>query len=338
MRDLTAPMRMKLRALVDADVDQYGPVTDLLNAVVTDQTDAEHVITFLAESPSSVHRKFAAELRSAFEDVLKDRLVATERELGPDRFRLYSAFLDMYNAPCHTEELRGLLTLNYDDFLDAAIDHVFDVPADYGLELHGHTPQKDGVPLLKLHGSFDWTDTWPVYVEQTETPLWIPPGIQKRKDRYPFNAVWGLARELLDCDVLRIVGCRLSSNDWDLLSLIFNTRHAHVAQAPYRIEVIDSPASAIQMQADYPYLEVRSLFEINGLGEELVAEYQEDSPPRPYAALTDDEKAQLAAKTAKVEENWFLLWLHHLAEDYSSEFGQASVETPKGEFKRLLEI
>ncbi len=67
-----------------------------------------------------------------------------------------------------------------------------------------------------------------------------------------------MARDVLDCDVLRVIGCRLGSNDWDLISLIFSTHHANRDARPaYDIEIIDAPQHALQLQKAYPYLKAR---------------------------------------------------------------------------------
>ena len=38
------------------------------------------------------------------------------------------------------------------------------------------------------------------------------------------DLIWDKARELLDCDVLRIIGSSLSMNDWELVSLVHTTQ------------------------------------------------------------------------------------------------------------------
>src|SRR5207249_3124295 len=126
--------------------------------------------------------------------------------------------------PRFNEELGGILTINYDEYIEQAIQSFQDQSVDFGIDVRGNERKRNSIRLLKLHGSFGWEDAWPIVVKGGATKLcWIPPGIQKARDRYPFDVLWGLAREMLDCDVLRIVGCRLSPNDWDLISLLFST-------------------------------------------------------------------------------------------------------------------
>ena len=52
--------------------------------------------------------------------------------------------------------------------------------------------------------------------------LWIPPGVDKKRENYPFNYLWGQAVEnLLECDVLRVIGCSLSRNDWGMIPILY---------------------------------------------------------------------------------------------------------------------
>lgn len=333
MRDLSEELSNRLRDAVEAEFAGNPALNDLMNNVVDERTDFEHIITFLDESCSRLHKEFAATMRRTFEQVLRTRLQEIDMEQGKTPDDLYFALLDMYAVSGFPEELGGLLTLNYDGYLDNAIARKGDLQLDPGIRI----PPAIGLNLaslrlLKLHGSFTWTETWPITPGE-DIPLWIPPGIQKAKAHYPYNLLWGLARELLDCDLLRIVGCRLSANDWDLISLLFTTRHTNYSRAPYRIEIIDSPEFARRLQADFPYLGATSLLEIEPLGSQIIAEFI-GGPPRPYDALTAPELQALSGVVAS-PQNWFRIWLKHKAESTYSELG--SVATPQGAFQKLLE-
>lgn len=173
-------------------------------------------------------------------------------------------------------------------------------------------------------------------------PLWIPPGIRKAKDRYPFNLVWGLAREVLDCDVLRVVGCRLGPSDWDLISLLFSTRHSNQGRDdPYVVEIIDSPRHAMQLKADYPYLDVLSVLEIDTyeVGPNLVSEL--GGGFKPFRDLTPKEAAKLLKEFDSEEEtkrNWFQMWLVQMGEGIQRELGEEATDTPTGAFRKRLGI
>ena len=59
-------------------------------------------------------------------------------------------------------------------------------------------------------------------LNKKDNALWIPPGVDKRTEYYPFNLLWGKAKEfLMNCDILRIVGCSLNRNDWALIPILY---------------------------------------------------------------------------------------------------------------------
>ena len=344
MKDLGDEME---RAVGDLprDKSEYASLQDLVNDIIAPSTDYEQIITFLEESPSAIHRRFADELRSTFQEVLRARLDDVAQELESRHFRLYSAFLAMHRLPSFPERMLGLLTINYDDYLEHAIRDVYKTSADYGIHIVGvDAPSADAPRLLKLHGSFSWCDTWPVAItEHDPDPLWIPPGIHKAKTRYPFNHLWALARELLDCDILRVVGCRLSPRDWDLISLLFATVHSHSAGHKYTIEIVDHPAHVENLKSEYRYLPIKSIFEIETLqsGPRLFFERPEapmhrySDPPAPISSLSPDDRNAVFDGCSD-GENWFAMWLQQMAETFWMDHPE-EVETKGGQFFELME-
>ena len=338
MKDLADPLYASIRELMDRKHKKYSQLMNLVNDIIDRGMDIEHVITLLDESPSVVHRQFANDLRIIFARVLKDRLKAIKRDLGDSRYNLYSALFDMYLIEECPEQLKGILSINYDEYVEAAVEAVYGQPVDFGIRLSNEQQSDNYLRLLKLHGSFNWKDTWPIKITNRETtvPLWIPPGIQKAKDRYPFNVLWGLAREMLDCDILRIIGCHLSESDWDLISLLFATRHTNANnEQPYIVEVIDSPTHALNLKKLYPYLDIRSLLEIDRLdiGRQLISELT-GGPPKYFDDLDQREKTILE-KSLK-GKNWFRLWLIQMAEGLQRELNINSFRTPTRQFEKLL--
>ena len=339
MSDLTNHLVGEVRSLVSSHVE-YQQLTGVVNEIIGDDADFEHVITFFDESPSALHRDFADELRRIFEKVLSEQLTHIERELGTDRVALYSALLDMYNIDGFDERLQGILTLNYDEYIEAAAEAVGE-HVDFGIAADDGTDNR--LSLLKLHGSFGWQDVWPIRQRSNSEhrPLWIPPGIRKAKDRYPFNLLWGLAREMLNCDILRIVGCRLGPNDWDLISLLFSTRHSNLGQKqPYLVEVIDSPEHAEDLKRRYPYLDVQSILEIEKLdiGKSFVSEFVGGAPRR-FVDLSAQEVKLLEMKTSATgTTNWFRMWLVQMCEGLHRELGSKGTATPSGTFRKWLEV
>ena len=342
MSDLATKLVVGIKRLVQSNA-QYRPLLRVVNEIVGEEADFEHLITFFDESPSAVHRAFADGMREVFEEVLNARLQEIEMEYGSKRMSLYAALFDMYNVTGIDESLHGVLTLNYDDYIEVAAAEIHDSHR-IDLDFDASTNEARRSWFLKLHGSFAWEDAWPIRRREagsSSRPLWIPPGIRKGKERYPFNLLWGLARDVLNCDILRVIGCRLGPSDWDLISLLFGTRHANRDRdLPYSIEIIDSPKNAARLQESYPYLGVKSLFEIDtlGVGRNLVGEFLGTAPCR-YDALSDADTTRLREVVEDTSnENWFRRWLVQMGEGLQATLGEESTDTDKGAFRRWLEI
>ncbi len=333
MRDLSEELAERVRIIVEDEFKGNESLRILVNDVIDEHSDFEHIITFLDESSSGLHRNFAEFLRKAFEDVLRKRLREIESEQGRTPDDLYAILLDMYSIADFPETLRGFLTLNYDCYLESAIERSATYRCDRGISFDQAKVSAPAIRTLKLHGSFDWNETWPVSLGHGPDTMWIPPGIQKDKEHYPFNVLWGLAHEMLDCDILRVIGCRLGSNDWDLISLLFATRHTNTNGRPYRIEVIDAPRQVGQLQNEYPYLDVHSMLEVEPIGSQLVAEVT-GGEPSPYQSLTAEERETIITKMG-ADKNWFRMWLKYKAEATLLDLG--SVRTPSGAFENFLE-
>ena len=144
--------------------------------------------------------------------------------------------------------------------------------------------------------------------------------------------VWGLAREMLSCDVLRIIGCRLGANDWDLVSLLFTTLHVSDRYSPYRIEVIDSPSNARRLKEEFPYLEVQSILEVKRVGREIVGVLTAGSPQN-FEELPEHLQ-NILTNPSWPHRNWFELWLIQMAEALYEDLD--SINTEAGWFEKLL--
>jgi hypothetical protein len=339
MRDLKPALDEGVRSLAQSRrFRDHQSVQRLANEVMTnDQIDIEQIITFLEDSRSTVHQEFAMKLKRLFAEVLRDRLTKIERELGNPPTDLYSAVLDMHQVNGFGEHLRGILTLNYDLFLEHSIERVLNAQVDYGINVTRRRSAPTTIKLLKLHGSFGWADSWPILASSNlRRQMWIPPGIQKEKSRYPFNVLWGMARELLECDVLRIIGCNLGKNDWDLVSLLFTTQHAHRSKAPYAVEIIDLPERAEDIKRQFPQLAALSLFELDTIGDLVVSEIG-GGPPRSYDDLLDEERSDLIKRATANISNPFLYWLKQKAETMYQDPSLATINTPSKALAKILE-
>jgi hypothetical protein len=339
--DASLIMRGLMKRLLDGMHDEYVQhfvdhkgMTNLVNDVVNDDTDFEHLITFIEDAPSGSLKEFAARLKTLFFEVLSDSLKKVRDELGQDHSKLFALLVDMHRVDGSNESLSGFLTLNYDSFLEHAIE-TSGGTVDYGVAVHPDERDGDSIPVLKLHGSFSWRDTWPLATSNDlESSRWIPPGIRKAKAEYPFNAIWGAARDLLDCDVLRIIGCNLSPNDWDLVSLLFTTMHGREAAGPFAIEVIGRPRNAKRISANLPYLEVNSILELDEVGDQFVAEVLGRGPTR-LSALDDSEIETAISNADEKIDNPFERWLRLKGELMHRDL--PSLETPLGLFRDFVE-
>jgi SIR2-like protein len=334
MAGLLPDLLSEMRALLGEDAARNALVGRLINEVIDDDTDFEQLTTFLEDAPSEAHRELAATFKKIFFNVLQNRLEEAASALGPEHSELYAALVDMHQVHGSDEQLVGFLTLNYDGFLEHAIETRLGLSVDYGISVRRAAPvDSPSIRVLKLHGSFSWADAWPMSIATGDsTARWIPPGIRKAKGDYPFNAIWGLAREMLDCDVVRIVGCRLGGNDWDLISLLFTTMHAHADGRTYELEIIGRPRSARELKERFPYLEAKSLLEIEGLGEAMVAELLGGDPIR-FRSL-DDEQQRLAEDAANKLGNPFEYWLTQMGEAMNRDLG--GISTDAGRFEAFI--
>ena len=332
--DLMVPIQQRLGELItNGNGFSNNPrLTDLVNSM-NEYTEIEHLITFMDDIPSIQHREFANEMRIAFEEALRNKLQLIREETPGDPIELYEALLDMHNVEQFPEVLQGIITLNYDEYIETAIEHVWDGQVDFGIQLEGSSQQYAPPRLLKLHGSFGWQDTLPISkANNGGATLWIPPGIQKSKQAYPFNMLWGAAREMLACDILRVVGCRLGPNDWDLISLLFTMRHSGKGQRP-RIEIINSPAQAMELKKSYEYLDLLSILEIEHLGGIFISEIT-SRPDKEFDDFDEEEREDILRSFNEKPQNWFQFWLTRKIDMHSIDLGP--MFTVKGYVGKLL--
>jgi len=149
------------------------------------------------------------------------------------KFYLHKALLELHNKIEDHERLLGIISLNYDNILDESYEKLLGYKPNYCLT---SDKNDDKIPLLKLHGSFNW-ERVRIYGKQTKVSI-IPIGVKKNYLIPPYNFIWGQAYELLvRCDILRIIGCSLNQNDIGLIDLLFK---AHNKRGnPIEIQIID---------------------------------------------------------------------------------------------------
>ena len=146
--------------------------------------------------------------------------------------------------------------------------------------------------------------------------------------------IWGAARELLDCDVLRIIGCNLGPNDWDLVSLLFTTMHGRESGGPYEIEVIGWPKDAARIADTFPYFNVRSLLELPAIGAQFVAEVLGGDPVDLSDLDEATRKRAIRSADSKIA-NPFEHWLRLKGELMFSDL--QTLDTQDGLFSAFVE-
>jgi hypothetical protein len=148
------------------------------------------------------------------------------------QFYLHKALLELHNLVEDQEELLGLISVNYDVILDEAYEYLLKYDREYCFT----SECSDRIPLLKLHGSFNWKNI-SIYNRAVTIPI-IPLGINKNYLTPPYNFIWGQAYELLvNCDILRVIGCSLNQNDIGLIDLLFKAHNQR--RSSIEIQIID---------------------------------------------------------------------------------------------------
>lgn len=240
-----------------------GVNNTIWNELVTQGNDVEHLISVL----ESQHNYSASEkLRKYY----RDAIVKISKEIPANPFptNLYSVLIDLHNIIDLDEELLSFITLNYEDLLEKSIKTHFGCDVDYIIKTGNKRPKKSPIKVYKLHGSFSWFNSRPISIRKMDAikskdTLWIPPGVEKRKENYPFNLLWGkVIEDLLNCDVLRVVGCSLSRNDWGLIPLLYTVQRFNQNGSKIEIEIIDFPETAKTIKSTYKYLRTKGIIDI----------------------------------------------------------------------------
>jgi hypothetical protein len=194
------------------------------------------------------------------------------------RFYLHKALFELHKHPAtrRKEELTGLISLNYDNVLDIAYKQYYGSPR-YCFSLDADPAAAGGIPLLKLHGSFDWRNK--TIRGRKRTVEIIPLGSAKSYIHPPYGCIWNQALEtLIGCDTLRVIGCSLSQNDFHLIDLLFK---AHLEKgAALEIEIIAREKVGEQIGSNYGFFPtLRTLTEIR---DNLVPEAEPENPFRTW--------------------------------------------------------
>jgi hypothetical protein len=232
-----------------------------------EEIDIEKLISLLTASSIKEYREEADTLRKLYFEEVVDGLVNAEILDAP---ALAIGLLAMHRnqkLESEAEILAGVISLNHDSLFQLAFQKIYNgINLGYRFKSNYFTDRLGEIPpVIMLYGSFNWKSNVPIEVVKLEPKmmysneiLWIPPSILKEAKDYPYNKLMGLAYDLLsfDCDILRIVGCSLSQNDWNILALLFNAQYNQLfyRNECFKIELIMTGKGCTTIKEECAYL------------------------------------------------------------------------------------
>jgi hypothetical protein len=326
---LTADIRQEIHEK-EKDAKVKNIPIDIWNELMDPKVDIEHLISILE---TNYHHESAQYIRNYYHDAIISLSKEVIEKIDDPIYRpnLYSVLFDFHNIKNNVEKVISVFSLNYEDLFEQTLKFHLNLDVDYLIKKKNK--DKKFIPVLKLHGSFNWTNTRPVNIKKTKNirsgdALWIPPGVDKKKENYPFNILWGKAFEfLMECDVLRVIGCSLNRNDWGLIPLIYTSLRLSRKNSPYEIEIIDFLDKGEKIKNDYPYLNIKSLIEIPE-----VISYLNDVYDLKNTTIPKFVKDDLSSDASK-KLNIFELWLK--AKRFDRQAARRSLSTRKRFFENF---
>lgn len=259
----------KLSAILTAAGKKLA--VDTVNKIAIGGCNIEYVISLLDASGVAGGREVAELVRMCYAQALANLLPSI---WPPSTKDLLAALVDFHCnegsvPPLLDEQLIGFLTLNYDSFLERSIQSLHrGVDYLFGLSPLEKIDDSKGcgtlIPVLKLHGSLDWKIERLLDSPALKDPLsdyfmWIPPSAIKNNSHHPFALLWERAKAILECDIIRIVGCSLNASDWPLISLIYWATASPAV--PPRIEMVDFPSQVDKAKDSAPLLSIAGIHE-----------------------------------------------------------------------------
>ena len=280
------------------DLLMKGLSQRILQRANTDRTlkleepDIEKLISLLTATGIADYIKEAEGLRKAYYEVLLENLSKAGILQKPE---LAIGLFEMHNNALFKqfEILSGVISLNHDNLFQVSARNVHGcVSLGFNFEQsYFKRGSIEKVPrVIQLHGHLIGSVPLPIKVVELASHnrydpdmLWIPPSILKEFKDYPYNKLTGLAYELLlkRCDILRIIGCSLSQNDWNIISLLFNAQYKQFFhnKACFKIQLIMPPESGEEVVKEMSYF--KNLIPIQYLSDgKQLADYKKKKSER----------------------------------------------------------
>ena len=158
---------LTLRAVSELVVEKVKEDMDLqkiFGYIATDAIpDVEIYISLLESMRIQRFSDAASKLKSLFCDIIEEKLLQDNQPIEPV---LTMALLQMHEVEelKTIEQLRGIVTVNYDNLIDRSFQEV-QKGVNYCIKCKcisgGYHLKDDGIPLIKLHGSFNWKSGFP---------------------------------------------------------------------------------------------------------------------------------------------------------------------------------
>ena len=243
-----------------------GPLINRLSELSESQSapNLEELIDLLESSGREACIRMSEKLSSTFADVLLNHVKRLINDLPEN---LAEVLLDLHSRSDSPEKLVGIITTNYDTLIEIAIQSI-GYYINYGFETRFN--EGKSIVLLKLHGSIDWEQSVPIGLRELsdiktgEGRAWIGPRRLKVASQYPFDLIWGKARELLcKADTIRIIGCSLLPSDWHIAQLLFRTSILDSQGRHRKIEIVNRGKECERIQNAYPMLDLVPIYRID---------------------------------------------------------------------------
>jgi len=263
----------------------------------TSQIDIEQLISLLEEINLEKSKRAADKLRNLYYKDILENLNKTKIINKP---KLAMSLLELHKNKILKEKelLSGIICLNHDYLVETACNKIYkgiNLGVAFTSKIYNYN--ENAPKIIKLYGSFNWLSGKKIRIIDAVPSklhrelLWLPPTIAKETKIYPFNKLLGIAYELLmlECDVLRVVGCSLSQNDWRVISLLFKTQCIRRDKC-FDIELIQEQKEGQNTKQRLGYLRnMKTIAELEG-GFTDYFEQEPDNPYEDWLRKTIDEK------------------------------------------------